>query len=77
MLIIDSRNRVAAHSDPFVAKVVGEVSSESLRAFVNMLAFPRHFFAENSANRRARDLLVKRVTSFGYKPSFRATSTTL
>jgi len=32
------------------------------------LAFPRHFFAESSANRRARDLLLKRVTSFGYEP---------
>src|SRR5260370_7568915 len=34
-----------------------------------MLAFPRHYFAENRANRQARDLILKVVTGFGYKPS--------
>ena len=68
MLVVDSRNRAPADSDPIVAKVLGEVSCESLRTFVKRLAFPRHYVAENRANRRARDLLLKRVTSFGYKP---------
>ena len=51
-----------------VADILREVSPESLRAFVEMLAFPRHYFAENRANRRARDLLLKLTRSFGYAP---------
>jgi Zn-dependent M28 family amino/carboxypeptidase len=33
-----------------------------------MLAFPRHYVAEKRANRRARDLLLRRARSFGYTP---------
>jgi Zn-dependent M28 family amino/carboxypeptidase len=68
MIVITSENRAPAARDPAVAKVLDEVSPDSLRAFVEMLAFPRHYFAENRANRRARDLLLKQVTGFGYKP---------
>ncbi len=34
-----------------------------------MLAFPRHYFAEHRANRKARDLLLKQTKSFGYAPT--------
>jgi len=69
MKIGNSRNRVPAKGDSVVQNIVDEVSSENLRAFVQALSFPRHFFAEHRANQRARDLLLKRVTSYGYAPS--------
>src|SRR5262245_52470863 len=69
MKIGSSRNRVPAKRDSVVQNVVDEVSSENLRAFVQALSFPRHFFAEHRANQRARDLLLKRVASYGYAAS--------
>src|SRR5258708_4508123 len=69
MLVVSSKNCTPLAPNPTVAKVLGEVSSDRLRAFVRMLAFPRHYFAENRANRQARDLILKVVTGFGYKPS--------
>jgi hypothetical protein len=68
MKLASSKNRAPAAPDPAVAKILNEVSSESLRTFVEMIAFPRHYFAQNSANRRARDSILNRATSFGYKP---------
>jgi Zn-dependent M28 family amino/carboxypeptidase len=58
---------VPAHST--VTKILGEVAEENLRAFVKMFAFPRHFFAQYQANRRARDLLLTLATEFGYRPT--------
>jgi len=69
LLVVSSKDRTPLGADPAVAKVLGEVSSDRLRTFVRMLAFPRHYFAENRANRQARDLILKVVTGFGYKPS--------
>jgi hypothetical protein len=69
MRILHSRNYAPAAADDAVAKIVGEVSVENLRRFVQMLSFPRHFFAENRANRRARDLLLTLAAEFGYRPS--------
>jgi len=68
MRIASSKDRAPGASDPAVTELLAEVSSENLRTFVKMLAFPRHYFAENRANRRARDLLLKLTTSFGYRP---------
>jgi len=34
-----------------------------------MFAFPRNFFAESEANRRARNLLLTLATEFGYRPT--------
>jgi Zn-dependent M28 family amino/carboxypeptidase len=68
MKLLHSKNRAPTATDPNVAKILGEVSPASLRAFVEMLAFPRHYFAENRANRKARDLLLKQTKSFGYRP---------
>jgi hypothetical protein len=69
MNIVSSKNRAPVASDSAVVKILEEISLENLRGFVNMLAFPRHYFAENRANRRARDLLLKLATGFGYKPT--------
>lgn len=68
MKIAYSQNRVPADPDHVVGKILNEVSSENLRTFVERLSFPRHYFAEHRANRRARDLLLKFATSFGYAP---------
>lgn len=68
MRIARSQDRLPAAPDLAVAKILDEVSSENLRAFVEELSFPRHYFAEHRGNRRARDLLLNLVTSFGYKP---------
>jgi hypothetical protein len=73
MKIISSKDRTPADPDPAVSRIVSEVSSERLCALVKRLAFPRHFFAENRANRRARDSLLKLVSSFGYKPFLQGT----
>src|SRR5262249_29087226 len=68
MKLASSKDRAPAAPDPGVAKILNEVSSEGLRRFVEMIAFPRHYFAQNGANRRARDAILNRATSFGYKP---------
>jgi hypothetical protein len=68
MRIAHSRDQAPAAADSAVTEILGEVSQENLRTFVKMFAFPRHFFAENQANRRARDLLLTLATGFGYKP---------
>jgi Zn-dependent M28 family amino/carboxypeptidase len=36
---------------------------------VKTLSFPRHYFAENQANRQARDILLKYAAAFGYRPT--------
>ena len=68
MKLAHSKNRTPTAPDAAVAEILREVSPKSLRAFVDMLAFPRHFFAENRANRKARDLLLKQAASFGCTP---------
>jgi Peptidase family M28 len=69
MKIAHSKDCAPAAADSTVTKILGEVSEENLRTFVKMFAFPRHFFAENQANRRARDLLLTLATEFGYRPT--------
>ncbi len=69
MLVRHSTGRRPGRIDPRVAEALAGVSQESLRATVEMLAFPRHYVAERAANVRARDLLVERLRSFGYAPT--------
>jgi hypothetical protein len=68
MLVANSQRRRPARTDAAVAGVVRGVSSEKLREYVEMLAFPRHYVAEREANTRARDLLLGLLRSFGYAP---------
>ncbi len=68
MKLVHSSNRKPAAPDPAVAKILSDVASKNLRAFVEALAVPRHYFAENRANRRARDLLLDLGKQFGYAP---------
>jgi Zn-dependent M28 family amino/carboxypeptidase len=68
MLVVDSKNRRPKKTTGAIAEVVRGVSPEKLRAFVDMLAFPRHYVAERKANVRARDLLLKLLHTFGYTP---------
>jgi hypothetical protein len=69
MLPAYSKNRRPKLRDAHVADVLCGVSSERLFAFVDMLAFPRHYVAERKANDRARDLLLKLLRNFGYTPA--------
>jgi hypothetical protein len=69
MKIVHSQRRPASKPDTAIATILDEVSLGSLREFVEALAFPRDYFAENRANRRARDLLLEYATTFGYQPS--------
>ncbi len=69
MRIVHSQDSAPVAADSAVTKILGDVSSENLRALVKMFAFPRHFFAENQANRRARDLLLTHARAFGYRPT--------
>lgn len=69
MKIAHARNQTPLAQDVRIAKILGEVSRQRLRASVKMLAFPRHYFAESRANRKARDLLLTQTRSFGYTPA--------
>src|SRR5260370_22099183 len=68
MYPVYSKNRRPQGTDAALADVLRAVSPEKLHAFVDMLAFPRHYVAEREANVRARDLLLKLLHSFGYTP---------
>lgn len=69
MKVARSTDRAPTARSAKVAKVLREVSPDSLRAVVEMLAFPRHYTREKRANRRARDLLMKHARGLGYKPT--------
>ena len=69
MRIAHSKNRRPKSNDAALADVLRGVSSDKLHAFVDMLAFPRHYVAERKANVRARDLLLRLLRSFGFTPS--------
>jgi hypothetical protein len=69
MRIVQSKDFAPVPADSTIGKILGEVSEENLRTFVKTFAFPRHFFAENRANRRARDLLLTLAMEFGYRPT--------
>jgi hypothetical protein len=68
MKVCHSENRRAKPTDASIAKILSAVSSERLAAYVDMLAFPRHYVAERRANVRARALLIKLLRKFGYSP---------
>ncbi len=73
MLVADSHNRRPNKTTGAIADVVRGVSSEKLRAFVDVLSFPRHYVAERKANVRARDILLKLLHTFGYTPLLQGT----
>jgi hypothetical protein len=68
MKIKHSHDRSGKIPDAAVTEILCGVSPQALRAVVRMIAFPRHYVAEKRANRRARDLLMKRARSLGYTP---------
>lgn len=69
MKIAHAKNRTPLVCDARIANILCDISLARLRASVDMLAFPRHYFAEHRANRKARDLLIKQARSFGYTPA--------
>jgi Zn-dependent M28 family amino/carboxypeptidase len=69
MRIVHSQQRLPSERDVAIQKVVDEVSTQNLREYVEKLSFPRHFFAEHHANRRARDWLLNLLSSYGYEPA--------
>jgi Zn-dependent M28 family amino/carboxypeptidase len=69
MLVAHSKNRRPAKTNPAIAQLLDGVDGRRLFAYVDALAFPRHYLAERAANRRARDLLVKMLRGFGYDPA--------
>jgi Zn-dependent M28 family amino/carboxypeptidase len=66
MLVVGSKNRRPKPINRDLADLLGSVSPDRLRGFVQMLAFPRHYVVEREANLRARDLLLEQLHSFGY-----------
>lgn len=68
MLVAHSKNRRPKATDAAIADVLRGVATDKLRAYVDVLAFPRHYVAERKANVRARDLLLRLLRSFGYTP---------
>ena len=68
MLVASSKGRKAQEPSRATSQLLAEISSASLRSFVEALAFPRHFIAEHAANRRARDMLLRLSSGFGYEP---------
>jgi Peptidase family M28 len=70
MIVAQSKNRKPRATDADIAEALADVSPERLRAYVEMIAFPRHYLAEREANVRARDLLLKLLNGFGYTSPF-------
>ncbi len=68
MRVAHSKSRKPEATDTTINDVLRGVSSESLRGFVDLLAFPRHYVADRKANVRARDLLLRLLHGFGYTP---------
>jgi hypothetical protein len=68
MLVSQAKNRRPGTTDASIQDALGAVSTTRLHAFVDMLAFPRHFVAERKANVRARDLLLQSLRTIGYTP---------
>jgi Zn-dependent M28 family amino/carboxypeptidase len=68
MRVVHSRDRTPEAAVAAVAGVLTGVSPDRLRAFVEALAFPRHYVAEREGNVRARDLLLGLLRGFGYDP---------
>ncbi len=68
MLVAHSKNRRPQPTDAAVANVLSAVSPDNLFAYVDVLAFPRHYLAEKQANLHARDLLLRMLEGFGYAP---------
>lgn len=68
MFVAHSKNRRPNVTDASIADVLRGVSTERLFAYVDTLAFPRHYVAERKANVHARDLLIRLLRSFGYTP---------
>lgn len=68
MRVAHSTNRRPQPGNTAIGDVLQKVSPQQLRAFVELLAFPRHFVAERAANLRARDLLLMHLRGFGYSP---------
>jgi Zn-dependent M28 family amino/carboxypeptidase len=68
MLVAHSKNRRPKATDANIAEMLRGVSADKLRAYVDVLAFPRHFVAERKANLHARDLLLRLLRGFGYTP---------
>jgi Zn-dependent M28 family amino/carboxypeptidase len=68
MHVAHSKNRRPKPIDATLAAMLRGVSADKLHAYVDVLAFPRHFVAEREANRHARDLLLRLLRGFGYTP---------
>lgn len=69
MLVAHSKNRKAkpaSAASAAIADVLNNVSPAALREYVELIAFPRHYLAERSANVRARGLLIKLLRGFGF-----------
>jgi len=73
MHVAHSKNRRPNVTDASIADALRGVSSERLLAYVDMLAFPRHYVAERKANVHARDLLLRLLRSFGFTPHLQGT----
>src|SRR5947209_2305411 len=69
MLVAYSKNRRPKQTDAALAEVLRGVSPEKLFAYVDLLAFPRHYLAEKQANIHARDRLLRLLAGFGYSPT--------
>ena len=68
MKLVHSKDRTTTGADAAIAAMLADVSIDNLRSLVEKLAFPRHYFAQNRANRRARDLILDAASGFGYQP---------
>ncbi len=73
MRAVYSNHRRPGTADAGVSDVLAGVSTDALRAYVDLIAFPRHYFAERQANIRARDLLLRQLRGFGYEPVLQGT----
>ena len=68
MKVCYAKNRRPKPTDVSLTQMLAAVAPERLFAYVDMLAFPRHYVVERKANIRSRDLLIETLQGFGYTP---------
>lgn len=68
MLIADASRRKAGSKDPQLAAILARVSAHGLRQSVEAMAYPRHFVAQPTANRRCAAWIAEQFRAAGLQP---------
>jgi Zn-dependent M28 family amino/carboxypeptidase len=67
MHLLHSRNFEVGEVSPKIARILGTISEEGLRKWVEQISVPRHFVAEKAANRAVAEWIEGEFGSMGYR----------